>query len=244
MSELANLIAGALDAKLQTVHVCVPARVVSYAVATQTCVVDPIGFVRHGDVEIALPRLSDVPLSPMRLGGFTVHAPAQAGDTVLLVFSDRSLEEWRTTGLSSAPSDHRAHSLADAVALPFGVWPEASPSAQVSPTGLTIAHALGAIVLNADGSVVLGDVVGGVAAQPVPLDPLLVAALQALKPILSAILAASGTIAAAGAAAAAPPTSLASAAAVTTATTAAQAAINTLLAAWPPPTAATKTRAL
>lgn len=65
------------------------------------------------------PVIPDVPL----LFPKGISWPVEVGDGCLLVFGDRSLEEWQSAGGRKAvsPSANRAHDLTDAVAIPVGM---------------------------------------------------------------------------------------------------------------------------
>lgn len=187
MSDLAAVIRKFTEQQLGLLHVCVQARVVTYDRLTQRCSIDPQSFARVGQEEIALPRLEDVPVCWPRGGGFTITWPLAPGDIVTVQFSDRSLAAHRAaiSGAAAAPSDPRAHHLSDAVVLPSGAWPDASPSPSTSPTDLVIARdGFGCIAIKPDGTVVLADVVGGATAQFLSTAPLVDAQLAALKTAL------------------------------------------------------------
>lgn len=236
MSGLPDLLRAFLGEALQGLHVSVPARVIAVDAGTQRCSVAPMSTVRVGVDEIPLPVLDDVPIAPMRGGGCTVWLPLSPNDVVTLLFSDRSLEEFRRSGGQTAPRDPRSHSLADAVALPFSVWPDGQPSQLGSTTDIVIGFDIGSTVrITPSGDVVLG----GPAATAVALAPLVQAQLVALGPILTALSAA----VTAAAAAAADPTPIAASAA-TTAAAAVAASLQSFLAAWPAPMAAQKVSAL
>jgi hypothetical protein len=54
-------------------------------------------------------------------GGGLLSFPIKVGDTVLAVFSQKSIEEWldsRADNISYTPSDKRTYSLNDAIAIP------------------------------------------------------------------------------------------------------------------------------
>jgi hypothetical protein len=101
---------------------------VSFDAAKQSCSVQPISSVRLADTEISLPVLDDVPFCFPRAGGFTLVLPVAAGDVVTLLFTDRMLDGWRGSGRAIAPTDPRSHALADAFAVPLGMWPDAELS--------------------------------------------------------------------------------------------------------------------
>lgn len=68
---------------------------------------------------ISWPEIVDVPLIFPCSTTSAITFPIGAGDTVLLVFSMRGVDEWkRGSGGMATPQDRRNHSLQDAVAIP------------------------------------------------------------------------------------------------------------------------------
>jgi hypothetical protein len=69
------------------------------------------------------PVIPDVPILFPQAAGFRMTWPVKTGDPCLLVFGDRSLEEWQSAGGTKAvsPADERRHDLTDAVAIPIGM---------------------------------------------------------------------------------------------------------------------------
>jgi len=85
-------------------------------------------FKEGGVVEY--PPIVSVPVIFPRTKRFRMTFPLEQGDGVLLVFSERSIENWVRSGRASAPSDTRKFSITDAMAIPglfafgFGLKPE------------------------------------------------------------------------------------------------------------------------
>lgn len=63
------------------------------------------------------PLLLTVPVAFQGGGGFTATFPIAAGDECLLLFNDRELDNWLTSGPGLAPSTSRMHDLSDAIAI-------------------------------------------------------------------------------------------------------------------------------
>lgn len=100
-------------------HVALPARVLAYDFSRQMASVQPTLRRSYSDGrEDDMPILSSVPVVFPRAGGASLTMPVRAGDTVLLVFSERSLDEWLARGGTVTPEDRRLHALVDAVAIP------------------------------------------------------------------------------------------------------------------------------
>lgn len=105
-----------------SVYTSIPAEVVSvdtYA-AEQTVDVKPLINKTYEDgVVLALPRILAVPVVFPSAGNGALTFPIQIGDTVLLTFSMRSMDEWlEGDGTSTTPVDLRTYYLNDAIAIP------------------------------------------------------------------------------------------------------------------------------
>lgn len=135
MSTRTPTLAAILNAvKSQTfadLRVSMPARVEKYDDATQLADVQPLLKESYTDEEgeraiARLPVITNVPVVFPGGGGMRITFPVRAGDTVMLVFSDRSIDSWLAQGGEATPEDERRHHLSDAVAWP-GLHPNTSP---------------------------------------------------------------------------------------------------------------------
>lgn len=139
---LAEVIRGALDARVASLRVSMPGEIVSFDAATQTAHVRPAlsdVVAVEGGATAARP-LQVIPHVPVQFpggGGFSLTFPVRAGDPCLLVFSDRSIDEWFARGGQVTPEAARQHHLTDAVAI-LGVRPRpgALPSVDGSAVSL------------------------------------------------------------------------------------------------------------
>ncbi len=66
---------------------------------------------------IDYPLLTDVPVFVLSGGGASIRFPIAKGDTCLVLFSDRDIENWQMTGDTGAPASSRMHSLSDGLAI-------------------------------------------------------------------------------------------------------------------------------
>lgn len=112
-------------------RVAVPARVERYDAATQLIDAKPLlrdtFTTEEGEREIvSLPVITNVPVVFPGAGGFRLTFPVAVGDTVLLVFADRSIDTWLAQGGEVSPTDERHHHLSDAIAIP-GLHPNSAP---------------------------------------------------------------------------------------------------------------------
>lgn len=130
--DLVDVLRAALAAGLGRVRVAIPAKVVSYDAAKQTITAQVVIRSRYLDADGAevayLPApVANVPVDFPSGGGYAITWPLNAGDPVVLVVCDRSVDEWKTTAQGdNTPAVPRRFDLTDAIAIPGGRSP-ASP---------------------------------------------------------------------------------------------------------------------
>lgn len=194
----AELVQHGIDAFAQRLFKSGPGIVKAYDPLTNTAFVQPgIKRAHYSGVDgergyRALPEIPFVPVMWPRAGGFVLRAPLQPGDSVLLVYCDESLAEWRESGGVAEPEDARLHSVGWPVAIP-GLFPDSSP---LSPTDAI--HAALQAIFGEDGGkqVRIGPTgiefapSGVTPVSPVALAAPLVTALTALATQLTALAAA------------------------------------------------------
>lgn len=117
----AKVIRDAIMAALYDLRVCAPA-VVRGVTSTDPMRVDVVLGVKNkypdGEV-LDAPVLVDVPVVMPTGGQSWIRFPLVAGDTGLVIFSDRCLDDWRRgDGQPQNPTSRRAHDLSDAIFVP------------------------------------------------------------------------------------------------------------------------------
>jgi hypothetical protein len=158
---LAEVIRAAMDGRLADVHVAIPGKIERYDPATQRADVKPLVKRRVAaadgeEIVESIPVVPSVPVLFPRSGAFFISLPLQVGDNVLLVFCDRSLDEFvfGPPGVEAEPDDFRTHDLSDAIAIP-GVWPVARALTGAHPSNLAMGHDVpGGVQLHVDTSAV------------------------------------------------------------------------------------------
>jgi len=173
-----------------------PAEIVTYDPVTNTAFVRPL--VKHAlyksDGERVFEDYPEIPFVPViwpRAGGMMLTLPLEPGDTVLLVFAESSLAEWRTTGQISEQQDARRHSLGWPVAIP-GLFPDTKPPA----AGDAVETAAGAAIFGQDGDaaqMLVGGTVSGIrfgklAVSPIALSVPTDAALSTIVTAINALI--------------------------------------------------------
>lgn len=79
------------------------------------------------------PVIIDCPVIVLTGGNSGITFPIKSGDTCLILFSDRDIDEWISSGQVTAPLTNRAHSFTDAIAL-VGLRSFSSPLENYSET--------------------------------------------------------------------------------------------------------------
>ena len=139
---LASVIAEAIRTSLVDVHTALPGRVESYDSSRQVADVKPMlrRVIRRENMDRVAEELPVIPCVPVvwsRGGGAFVSLPLAAGDSGLLVFSEYTLDRWRSTGDDVDPGDERRHDLSGAVFVP-GLFPSSETISDTSDSEVRI----------------------------------------------------------------------------------------------------------
>lgn len=125
ISELLNEF---LDNRVAQVNISLPASIISYDYKAQKATVQPLINLTYNDGQVLpMPQIHNVPVMHPRTATASITFPVSIGDTVSLLFSQRSLEEWLTGGGLVTPDDSRINNLTDAQAI-LGLYPFNNPS--------------------------------------------------------------------------------------------------------------------
>ena len=117
MSDLSKLLRIAHQEQSRNMHVALPGVIVSYDSKSQSASVKPSLNRRVNGEDEVTPVINDVPVIFPRSGGAFMTFPVRAGDGCLLIFVERSLDEWKGGSGEIAPDDPRSFDLSDAVAI-------------------------------------------------------------------------------------------------------------------------------
>ena len=106
-------------------HTCLPARIIGIDYKTQKATVQPLIKMRYTDAGSnpeGLVDMSSIPSVPLIFPSSkfaTMTFPVKAGDLVLLVFSQRSVDTFKYSDGSAPvdPNDYRMHDYTDAFAI-------------------------------------------------------------------------------------------------------------------------------
>jgi hypothetical protein len=171
---------------LSRLPVAIPARIISYDADKQSVDVQPSieGLLptEEGTERYSPQIVQGVPVAFPQGGGYFMSFPLKPGDSVLLVFQDRSLDEWvqRSSGVAS-PRSVRIHAASDAIAIP-GVRPFVDPLSDADDEHMAMGRDGGAQVHIRPDRVDLGS---RSATDWVALAGLVLSELQALQSALN-----------------------------------------------------------
>lgn len=152
------------DQRFKGIYTCLPGVIVSYDQSTKRAAVQPaLRRILTDGTEESLPIVQNVPVCFPTGGGFSLLFPVTAGDTCILLFSQRGIQNFKETYTEEAP-DEGLLDLNDAIAImgfgPLSVTPASASGASlqsddgadtvtVEPGKITITTT-GDIEMNAD----------------------------------------------------------------------------------------------
>jgi hypothetical protein len=125
LPDLLNAVKNDIFASL---NVCFPGEIQSFDGTKKTAVVRVMLKRILRDKIVSYPQLVDVPIFTLQGGGGAVYLPVQSGDPCLVLFADRCIDAWYTTGSEAAPTTQRCHDIADGIAF-VGISSLVSPLA-------------------------------------------------------------------------------------------------------------------
>jgi hypothetical protein len=141
---------------LDELNVAIPAVIDSYDANENKAVVHiTVNRVFTDGTVLDLPSISGVPVVWPGCKDGSMTFPLSSGDGVLLVFSQRSLDEYLTTGNESVPSDSRLFDISDAIAIP-GLFPYKQVPTPVDNENFQISFKNQTIKIKTDGEVEIG----------------------------------------------------------------------------------------
>lgn len=109
-----------IDNKLANAHTCLPGIVKTYDPSTKRANIQPALKRKYIDGNlVSLPIIPNVPVGFMQTQTSIISVPVKPGDDVLIIFSERSIDNWKTQGGEAIPDDVRKFNLSDAFAIPI-----------------------------------------------------------------------------------------------------------------------------
>lgn len=116
---LAATIQVAINSILRDTHTSMPGIIVSYDRAKQLAQVQPAlkRKLVNGE-ELSYPVIQNVPVLFQGNETIKTHFDLKKGDSVLMIFSERSIDKWQDSGNEIVPGDKRKHHISDAICIP------------------------------------------------------------------------------------------------------------------------------
>lgn len=116
---LTEAVNSAITKALSGIHTCLPGRIEKYDYTKQLASVTPLIRKKFTNGStLSMPVIENVPVIWPRGGDASLTFPLEKGDGALLVFSERSLDEWLTLGGEADPGAPTMFDLSDAIAVP------------------------------------------------------------------------------------------------------------------------------
>ncbi len=122
-NSLATAVVNTFQALIAQMNTCLPGEVREYDFKERRASIKPLIKRKYLDGQIStLPIIVDVPVVFPGTDKVGFQFPIKKGDKVLIVFSQRSLDQYLSNGGDVDPLDTRKFDLSDAVAIP-GLYP-------------------------------------------------------------------------------------------------------------------------
>lgn len=151
-NECAQILIEMVQKEIANIHTASPGKIISYDPGTGLASVQPsLKFKVPDGRELDMPVIIGVPvIFPSGSGGnASVSFPIQAGDGCLIVFAERSIDDWVKGGDSDDP---RKHDLTDAIAIP-GLYTFGVPAIAAHPNDTCLKNGSTVLRIESGGSV-------------------------------------------------------------------------------------------
>jgi len=150
---LASALNTVFESLISDVHTALPGRIEKYEYSTQKAQVKPLIKRKYLDGEVLeMPVLVNVPVVFPRTKKSGITFPLAKGDGVLVIFTERALERWKSSGTDSEPGDRRKFDLSDGIAIP-GCFSFKDANLATNNEDLEIHHNGFKIVIKKDGKI-------------------------------------------------------------------------------------------
>ena len=137
MSGLTKVLHTAIDNALKNTHTAIPGIVIEFDPEEQRITAQvAINRIVSG-VPVKIAPLLDIPIVIPSVGAFHITLPIAVGDECLLIFSERSIDNWFEKGGNQDPIEYRFHDISDGFAL-IGINSKPNAIQDYNPTDLQI----------------------------------------------------------------------------------------------------------
>jgi len=143
--------------RLRQVNTSLPGRIEKYNASTRLAEVKPLIREKYADgTVLSLAPITNVPVIMPSTADAGLALPVAAGDTVLLLFCQRSIDRWAVVGGEVNAEDVRMHAMSDAVAV-AGLFD--FTVTHTDGAGLVLYNGAAKIRVTSDGKVAIGTAV-------------------------------------------------------------------------------------
>lgn len=154
---LTEAVRNAITKALSGIHTCLPGRIESYDYTKRLSSVKPLIKKKYKDgTLLSLPIIENVPVVWLAGGGASFTFPLERGDGVLLVFSERSMDNWLSIGGDAEPGSETMFDLSDAIAIP-GLYPFNVSSSATSNSKVELIYDNASITIDRNGQININD---------------------------------------------------------------------------------------
>jgi hypothetical protein len=116
---LQDVLESAISTMIGQIHTAFPATIETYDETKALASVKPSLSRKYADGSVVdFPVIPCVPVLWPRTSRGSISFPLEKRDGVLIICSERSLDEWLSNGGIVAPEDKRRHSIIDGIAIP------------------------------------------------------------------------------------------------------------------------------
>ena len=135
---ITKLVKNMMENRLFDLHTCTPGIIQSYDEKQHLAEVQPVlKRVLTTDEVLETPIVANVPVVFPRTSSFIMHYPINQGDRVLLVYAERSLDNYLSDGSTDPAIDGKKFDITDAIAIP-GLFPFSEKSTVENNTDFVI----------------------------------------------------------------------------------------------------------
>lgn len=152
-SSLQNAIKVTFENLIAGVHTSTIGKIESYEYSKQKASVKPLITRTNGNGIIEeYPVIADVPVLFFASGGASITFPVSKGDFVLLIFAERSIDDWLSKGSQIIANLSRRFDISDCIAIP-GILPFTSDSQAENNNDVLLTYGDARVTLKKNGNI-------------------------------------------------------------------------------------------
>lgn len=155
MNFLNDVIEQKINNELSNIHTISIGRIEAYDYEKKKATVQPLIKKKLADgSDVSYPLITNVPVISSIVNGTGLSLPLNVGDYCVLLFSERSIDQWLSIGGEVSNPDPRMFDLSDAIALP-GLMPFTQNSGALNSEDVSLIINNSNITLKPDGTITI-----------------------------------------------------------------------------------------